>query len=101
MFVTTGASSEELMRRGEWRSVAAAVCNEHASNERDALLAQGLNRYAEGAKVVPLDRSLQPDRARSAQYQGEGEDEVTLTPLLTSETENDEERSGERLELST
>jgi hypothetical protein len=39
---------------------------EHASDERDALLAQELNRYAEGAHLATLDKSLQPDRGRSA-----------------------------------
>ena len=63
-----------------------------ASDQRDALLAQELNRYAEGTNLLSLDRSLQPDRARSAHDEGEAEDEVTLTPPLTSE--NDEESSG-------
>ena len=62
---------------------------EHASDERDALLAQELNRYAE---VVSLDQPLQRDRARSAHDEGEAEDEVALTPPLTSE--NDDESSG-------
>ena len=68
------------------------VRDEHASDERDALLAQELNRYTEGANVVSFDKSLQPDRARSAHDEGEAEGEVTLTPSLSRE--NDEESSG-------
>ena len=61
-------------------------------SERDALLAQELNRYAKGTNVVPLDQSLQPDRARSVHDDTEVEGEVLDLPSLTSE--NDDESSG-------
>ncbi len=99
MFATTGASTKELMSRGGWKSVAMVMRYEHASDERDALLAQELNRYAEGANVVSLEHSLQPDRARSAHEDPEVEGEVIDLPPLSSE--NDENAPGERLELST
>ncbi len=92
MFATTGASTKELMSRGGWKSVAMVVRYEHASDERDALLAQELNRYADGVNVLSFENSLQPDRARSAHDGGEAEGEVTLTPSLTSE--NGKESSG-------
>ena len=60
MFATTGASTKELMSRGGWKSVAMVVRYEHASEERDALLAQALNRYAERSNVVPIAERLQP-----------------------------------------
>ena len=43
MFASTGASTKEIMSRGGWKSVAMVVRYEHASEERDALLAQALN----------------------------------------------------------
>jgi integrase len=92
MFASTGASTKEIMSRGGWKSVAMVVRYEHASDERDALLAQELNRYADSPNVVSIVGSLQPDRARSAHDEGEAEDEVTLTPPLTSE--NEEKCSG-------
>ncbi len=95
MFATTGASTKELMSRGGWKSVAMVVRYEHASDERDALLAQGLNRYAE---VVSLDQPLQRDRARSAHDEGEAEDEGALT---ASPAKTTTKAPGERLELST
>ena len=64
MFATTGASTKELMSRGGWKSVAMVVRYEHASDERDALLAQELNRYAEGANVVSFDE-LSATRSRT------------------------------------
>ncbi len=73
MSATTGASTKELMSRGGWKSIAMVVRYEHVSDERDALLAQELNRYAEGANLVPLESSPQPDRARSAPDEGEAE----------------------------
>ena len=43
MFASTGASTKEIMSRAGWKSVAMVVRYEHASEERDALLAQALN----------------------------------------------------------
>ena len=40
MFASTGASTKEIMSRGGWKSVTMVVRYEHASEERDALLAQ-------------------------------------------------------------
>jgi hypothetical protein len=39
---------------------------EHASEERDALLAQELNPYTKGSNVVPIAPVSEGDRARSA-----------------------------------
>ena len=54
MFASTGASTKEIMSRGGWKSVAMVVRYEHASEERDALLAQALNQLAESSNVVPI-----------------------------------------------
>jgi hypothetical protein len=69
MFASTGASTKEIMSRGGWRSVAmVAVRYKHASEERNALLAQALSPYTEGSNVVPIAGSSESrgDRARSA-----------------------------------
>ena len=92
MFATTGASTKELMTRGGWKSVAMVVRYEHASEERDALLAQELNRYTEAPKMVPIDHLPESVRARSAHDSPEVDGEVIDLPPLTSE--NDEESSG-------
>jgi len=92
MFATTGASTKELMSRGGWKSVAMVVRYEHASEERDALLAQELNRYADAPNVVSIIEGLQPDRARIAHDDPEVEGEVLDLPPLTST--NVEESSG-------
>ena len=92
MFATTGASTKEIMCRGGWRSVAMVVRYEHASEERDALLAQALNPFTKGGNVVPFARELTGDRARGARDEGETEGEVLELPPLTSE--NEEESSG-------
>jgi len=42
VFASTGASAKEIMSRGGWKSVAIVVRYEHASDQRDALLAQAL-----------------------------------------------------------
>ena len=39
---------------------------EHASEERDALLAQELNAFTVGNNIVPLTHELSGDRARGA-----------------------------------
>ncbi len=94
MFASTGASTKEIMSRGGWKSVAMVVRYEHASEERDALLAQALNPYTQGSNVVPL-ASAARDRARSAHDDidtEESEGDLVELPALTSE--NDEECSG-------
>jgi hypothetical protein len=58
------------MSRGGWKSVAIVVRYEHASEERDALLAQALNPFAQGSNVVPLASDSDGDRARSAHIDG-------------------------------
>jgi len=92
MFATTGASTKEIMSRGGWKSIAMVVRYEHASEERDALLAQALNPYTNGGNVVSIGIEFESDRARSAHDEGEAEGEVVTLPALTSG--NDEECSG-------
>ncbi len=75
-----------------WVRVAMVVRYEHASDERASQLAQELNRYTEGANLIPLGQCPQPFRARSADDEGEAEDEVALTPSLNSK--NEEKCSG-------
>jgi integrase len=92
MFASTGASTKEIMSRGGWKSVAMVVRYEHASEERDALLAQALNQLAESSNVVPIVGASRSDRARGARDEGEVEGEVLDLPPLTSE--NEEKCSG-------
>ena len=92
MFASTGASTKEIMSRGGWKSVAMVVRYEHASEERDALLAQALNQLAESSNVVPIVDASRSDRARGARDEGEVEGEVLGLPPLTSE--NEEKCSG-------
>ena len=93
MFVaSTGASTKEIMSRGGWKSVAMVVRYEHASEERDATLAQELNAFTVGNNIVPLTHELSGDRARGEGGEGEEEGEVLKLPPLSSE--NDEESSG-------
>jgi hypothetical protein len=49
---------------------------EHASEERDALLAQALNAFTMGDNVVPLTHELSGDRVRGARDEGEVDAEV-------------------------
>jgi integrase len=91
-FASTGASTKEIMSRGGWKSVAMVVRYEHASEERDALLAQALNQFAESPNVVPITSASPGDRARSARDKDVGEGEVLDLPPLTSE--NEEKCSG-------
>ena len=90
-FASTGASTKEIMSRGGWKSVAMVVCYEHASEERDALLALALNQVAESSNVVPIPSVSPGDRA-VAREEGEVEGEVLELPPLTSE--NEEKCSG-------
>jgi len=92
MFASTGASTKEIMSRGGWKSVAMVVRYEHASEERDALLAQALNPFTSGGNVVPIVRGDEGDRARGARDEGVVEGEVLDLPSLTSG--NDDESSG-------
>ncbi len=66
MFASTGASTKEIMSRGGWKSVAMVVRYEHASEERDALLAQALNQFAETSNVVPIEAALPQEIAHVA-----------------------------------
>ena len=92
MFASTGASTKEIMSRGGWKSVAMVVRYEHASEERDALLAQALNQFADERQRRPLTHELSGDRARGVHDEGEAEGEVLELPPLTSE--NEEKCSG-------
>ena len=65
---------------------------EHASEERDAMLAQALNQFAETSNVVPITSASPGDRAREARDGKDGEGEVLDLPPLTSE--NEEKCSG-------
>ena len=89
MFASTGASTKEIMSRRGWKSVAIVVRYEHASEERDALLAQAQNPYTNGGNVVPISTTAKSVRARSAHDDPEVEGEVLDLPPLTST--NDEE----------
>ncbi len=60
---TSSASTKEIMSRGGWKSVAMVVRYEHASDERDALLAQALNPFTSSGNVVPIARGDDGDRA--------------------------------------
>src|SRR5271156_3957917 len=95
MFASTGASTKEIMSRGGWKSVAMVVRYEHASEERDAFLAQALNQFTEPSNVASITNASPGDRARSAHDDPEtegGDGEVFDLDPLTSE--NDEESSG-------
>ena len=83
------------LSRGGWKSVAMVVRYEHASEERDAFLAQALNQFAEPSNVVSITNTAPGDRARSAHDDTgteEVEGEVFDLPALTRE--NEEECSG-------
>jgi len=95
MFASTGASTKEIMSRGGWKSIAMVVRYEHASEERDAFLAQALNQFAEPSIVVSITNASPGDRARSAHddLETEGDDgEVFDLDALTRD--NEEECSG-------
>ncbi len=87
------------MSRGGWKSVAIVVRYEHASEERDALLAQALNPFTSGGNVVPIVRGGEGDRARGARDEGQGEGEVLDLPPVTS-TNDDESSGGETRTLN-
>ncbi len=95
MFASTGASTKEIMSRGGWKSVAMVVRYEHASEERDAFLAQALNQFAEPSNVVSITNASPGDRARSAhddlETEGNEGEVFDLDPLIR---ENEEECSG-------
>ncbi len=65
---------------------------QHASEERDALLAQALNQFAVSSDVVPIANASPGDRARSAHDDPEVEGEVRDLPPLT--IQNEEKCSG-------
>jgi len=58
--------TKEIMNRGGWKSVAMVVRYEHASEERDAQLAQALNAFTAGDNVVPITHERSGDRAGRA-----------------------------------
>ena len=87
------------MSRGGWKSVAMVVRYEHASEERDALLAQALNPFTHGGNVVPIAQQPEGDRARGARDEDEVEGEVLGLPPLTSTNEN-ESSGGETRTLN-
>ena len=80
------------MSHGGWKSAAMMVRYEHASEQRDALLAQALNPFTHGGNVVPIAQQPDGDRAHGARGEGGVEGEVLGLPSLTSE--NDEKCSG-------
>jgi Phage integrase family len=81
MFATTGASTKELMSRGGWKSVTMVVRYEHASEERDALLAQALNLITQSENVTPIGPPDSGDRAHSARKTDGAETEELDHPL--------------------
>jgi hypothetical protein len=87
MLASTRASTKEIMSRGGRKSFAMVVRYEHASEERDAVLAQGSIQIRRGSNVVPIATSLP-----SAHDNAEVEGEVLDLPPLTSTYE--EECSG-------
>jgi integrase len=88
MFATTGASTKEIMSRGGWRSVAMVVRYEHASEERDAYLADALNPFTEGWNGPHIGIVFTEDRARSAHDSSDPDDGEVVPPLLTSDNES-------------
>ena len=99
MFASTGASTKEIMSRGGWKSVVMVVRYEHASEERDALLAQQLNHYTDASNVVPIGTELEHDRARGAH--DDPEVEVRCWTYRRWPAKTTRNAPGERLELST
>jgi Phage integrase family len=87
MFASTGASTKEVMSRGGWKSVAMVVRYEHASDERDTLLAEVLTQYVAGTNVVSIrpvsGDEIAPVRARSAHDRVEAEREEALALPLS------------------
>jgi hypothetical protein len=92
MFASTGASTKEIMSRGGWKSVTMVVRDEHASEERDASLADALNPDTQTGIVAPIGLRDKNDRARSA-HEGESStgNEEGAPPLTW---ENDARSSG-------
>ncbi len=91
VFASTGASTKEIMSRGGWMSVAMVVRYEHASEERDALLAQALNAFMGTTSCHSRGNSQEIAHMRRGN-EGEVDGEVLELPSLTSE--NEEESSG-------
>ena len=92
MFASTGASTKEIMSRGGWKSVTMVVRYEHASEERDAMLADALNPYTETGVVVPIGLLNKEHRARSAHDADISITNQEGTPSLS--WENDAKSSG-------
>ncbi len=99
MFASTGASTKEILSRGGWKSVAMVVRYEHASEERDAQLAQALNAFTMGDNVVPLTHELTGDRARARARRVRWK--VRCWSYRRRPAKTKRNAPGERLELST
>ena len=99
MFASTGASTKEIMSRGGWKSVTMVVRYEHASEERDALLADALNPFTQGGIVVPLWSKSGGDRARSA-HDSDATEAVVLGPHALSRDFVQESSEGETRTLN-
>jgi len=62
----TGASTAELMRRAGHKSATAALRYQHATEDRDRVLAEALGKLAAQGKVVPLRRTKHGRSSKSA-----------------------------------
>jgi len=82
---STGASTKEIMNRGGWKSVTMVVRYEHASDRRDAQLADALNPFTQVEFPEPTPNQFTEDRARSAHDGDEATRVVQPTPTRTSE----------------
>ena len=100
MFATTGASAKEIMSRGGWKSVTMVVRYEHASEERDAMLAQALNAdHEERQRGADRTTNLRRSRARARTTRMRWK--VRAGPTAADLGERRTKAPGERLELST
>jgi len=112
VFASTGASAKEIMSRGGWKSVAIVVRYEHASDQRDALLAQALKpsslqafkpsslqAFKMGNNIVPLTHERSGDRrvARATRVRWK----VRCWTYRRRPAKTKRKAPGERLELST
>jgi integrase len=68
----TGATTAELMHRAGHASAAAALRYQHATRDRDRVLADALAELAKPAQIVPI-KSPEPIRSRPNRAQALGE----------------------------
>ena len=96
---STGASVAEIMMRGGHRSPAAALRYQHATRERDKVLARALAAMAEAPRLVavPPDENLTDGRRTTLPEQGETR--ATITPLASSNDEQSQRGSNPCLHL--